>query len=51
MTEKLRDFLKEYQKLTDQEKYEFFQNIDEAGGVETYTVGMQIDAFLQSMEE
>lgn len=31
------------------EKYDFLKSLDEMGGVETYTVGNQIDEFIKNL--
>lgn len=50
MTKKTETVIKKYKALTDREKYDFLKSLDEMGGVETYTVGNQIDEFIRSME-
>lgn len=51
MTEKTLIVIKKYNELTDKEKYDFLKSLDDMGGVETFTVGMQIDDFISFMEE
>ena len=50
MTKKTETIIKKYRALTDMEKYDFLKSLDEMGGIETYTVGNQIDEFMRSME-
>ena len=50
MTKKTETVIKKYNALTDREKYDFLKSLDEMGGIETYTVGMQIDEFIRLME-
>lgn len=51
MTDTLREVIDKFNKLTDVEKCGFFKTLDSMGGVETYTVGMQIDDFMKECEE
>lgn len=53
MTKKAETIIKKYKALTDMEQYDFLkslESLDEMGGVETYTVGHQIDEFIRTME-
>lgn len=50
MTKKTETVIKKYKALTDREKYDFLKSLDEMGGIETYTVGHQIDEFIRTME-
>lgn len=49
-TKKTETVIRKYNALSDQEKYEFLKSLDCMGGVETYTVGSQIDEFINFME-
>lgn len=51
MTKKTETVIKEYKALSDREKYDFLKSLDQMGGIETYTVGSQIDDFIRFMEE
>lgn len=50
MTEKTKVVIRKYNDLTDKEKYYFFKSLDCMGGIETYTIGNQIDDFIDSIE-
>lgn len=47
---KAEKLYEDYKKLSDKEKYEFYKLVDGMGGIETYTVGNQIDEFMEYME-
>lgn len=51
MTKKTETVIKKYKALSDEEKYDFLKSLDQMGGIETYTVGSQIDEFIRFMEE
>lgn len=51
MTKKTETVIRKYNALSDKEKYDFFKSLDKLGGIETYTVGSQIDDFIKFMEE
>ena len=51
MTKKTETVIKKYKALSEKEKYDFLKALDEMGGIETFTVGMQIDEFIKFMEE
>ena len=51
MTKKTETVIKKYNALSDKEKYDFLKSLDEMGGIETFTVGMQIDDFIKFIEE
>lgn len=50
MTDKTKTVIKKYNALTNKEKYDFLKSLDGMGGIETYTVGNQIDDFIRCME-
>lgn len=50
MTKNTETVIKKYKALTDKEKYDFLKSLDEMGGLETYTIGGQIDDFIRFME-
>lgn len=50
MTKKTETVIRKYNDLSDKEKYDFLKSLDEMGGIETFTVGMQIDDFIKFME-
>lgn len=47
---KAEKLYEDYKKLSDKEKYEFYKLVDGMGGIETYTVGNQIDEFMEYTE-
>ena len=49
-TKKTETVIRKYNALSDQEKYDFLKSLDCMGGIETYTVGNQIDEFIHFME-
>lgn len=49
-TSVVEDIIKRYELLSDEEKYYFLKSLDKMGGLETYTVGSQIDEFIKYME-
>ena len=51
MTKKTETVIRKYKALSEKEKYDFLKALDEMGGIETFTVGMQIDEFIKFMEE
>lgn len=51
MTKKTEEALQLYNKLTDDEKYDFFKALDNQGNLESYSIGMQIDEFIRDYEE
>ena len=51
MTKKTETIIRKYKALSEKEKYDFLKSLDEMGGIETFTVGMQIDEFLKFMED
>lgn len=51
MTNKTKAVIDNYESLSDKEKYDFLISLDCMGGIETYTVGSQIDEFIRYMEE
>lgn len=50
MTKKTETVIRKYNALSDKEKYDFLKSLDEMGGIETYTIGMQIDDFIKFVE-
>ncbi len=51
MTKKTEETLRLYNKLADDEKYDFFKALDNHGNLESYSIGMQIDEFIRDYEE
>ena len=51
MTDRTKELVKNYSKLSNKEKYDFLMSLDSMGGYETYTVGSQIDEFIEFMKE
>ena len=51
MTKKTETVIKKYNALSDKEKYDFLTSLDKMGGIETYTIGSQIDDFIKFVEE
>ena len=51
MTKKTEIVIRKYKALSEKEKYDFLKSLDEMGGIETYTIGSQIDEFIKFMEE
>ena len=51
MTKKTETVIKKYKALSEKEKYDFLKSLDKMGGIETYTIGSQIDEFIKFMEE
>lgn len=51
MTKKTEETLRLYNKLADDEKYDFFKALDDHGNLESYSIGMQIDEFIKDFEE
>lgn len=51
MTKKTEEALQLYNKLADDEKYDFFKALDDHGNLESYSIGMQIDEFIKDFEE
>ena len=51
MTDRTKALVKNYSKLSNKEKYDFLMSLDSMGGCETYTVGSQIDEFIEFMKE
>lgn len=51
MTKKTETVIRKYNALSDKEKYDFLKSLDKMSGIETYTIGSQIDDFLKFMEE
>lgn len=49
-TKKTETVIRKYNTLSDKEKYDFLKSLDKMGGIETFTVGMQIDGFIKFME-
>ena len=47
---KAEKLYEDYKQLSNREKYEFYKLVDGMGGIETYTVGNQIDEFMEHME-
>lgn len=51
MTKKTETVIKKYNALSDKEKYDFLKTLDKMGGIETYTIGSQIDDFIKFIEK
>lgn len=51
MTKKTEEAFQLYNKLADDEKYDFFKALDNHGNLESYSIGMQIDEFIRDYEE
>lgn len=50
MTKKTETVIRKYNALSDNEKYDFLKSLDKMGGLETYTIGSQIDEFIRFVE-
>lgn len=51
MTKKTETVINKYKALSDKEKYDFLKSLDKMGGIETYTIGSQIDEFIRYIED
>ena len=51
MTKKTETVIRKYKALSEKEKYDFLKSLDEMCGIETYTIGSQIDEFIKFMKE
>lgn len=50
MTQAVKEVVDKYNQLSDKEKCEFLKSMDKMGGCETYSVGSQIDEFIEFVE-